>query len=288
MANPDELRQKYFTFIAPSYSHLTGNTTRDNFASVLSQRDLNITSASVVHDNAAGPGTATSALIPWAESRGLSPKIVVTDYIPGMIQAFEKLKSSHTDSKLWQSTEGKVVNSLDLSEFPDGHFTHTIDNFSVSTFGNKEQQEQGLREVYRTLGEGGLAVFLTWKRFPVAEFIEQAQAEIKGEEWAGEHRVPVNGAEFFQEGYLAKLAVQAGWNKDNVQTTTTSSLLKEGEDEEGLFKFLQSSPPAMLAKRGLTEEESAKWPEAIKHAIQKEKESHGGILTESWVVLAKK
>jgi ubiquinone/menaquinone biosynthesis C-methylase UbiE len=288
MTTPDERRQKYFTLIAPTYSHLTGNTTRDNFASVLSQHELGLTSESIVHDSAAGPGTAASVLIPWCEERGLSPRIVVTDYIPGMIQAFDALRSRHSESKLWQTAEARVVDSLDLSEFPDGYFTHQVDNFSLSTFGSKEQQSRGLREAYRTLAPGGLAVFLTWKRFPVSEFIEQAQAEIKGEAWAREHRVPINGPEYLEQGYLAKRAVEAGWPQDKVQTSQTSSLLKEGEDWNGLFEFLQDSPPAMAGKRGMSEEEVGKWPEAIRAALQKEKETYGGIFTEAWVVLARK
>ncbi|KAK9416070.1 hypothetical protein SUNI508_09843 [Seiridium unicorne] len=288
MATPDERRKLYFTSIAPSYAQLTGNTTRDNFASVLFQHDLGVTSDSVILDNAAGPGTATSALIPWCEERGLSPKIVVTDCIPGMINTFETLKSKHPESKLWQSTEGKVVDSLDLSEFSDGSFTHLIDNFSLSTFGSKQQQAQGLREAYRTLAPGGLAVLLTWKQFPVSDFIDQAQVAIKGEEWAQTHKVPVNGPEYFQEGYLAQMVAEAGWDKTKVRTTSTSSLVTKSEDWDGLFQFLQASPPAMAAKRDMTTEETGKWSEAIKHAMEKHKAARGGILSEAWIVLAQK
>lgn len=288
MATPDELRRKYFTLLAPSYSHLTGNTTRDTFAAVLSQHELGISSESVIHDNAAGPGTATEALIPWLEERDLSPQIVVTDYIPAMIQAFESIKSKQPDSKVWQAAESQVVDSLDLSEFPDGHFTHHIDNFSLSTFGSREQQEQGLREAYRTLAPGGLAVFLTWKRFPPSEFIGQAQVEIKGKEWAKAHKVPVNGPEYFEEGYLGRMAVKAGWDVGKTQTTSTSSVVTRDEDWDGLFEFLQSSPPAMAGKRALTDEEAKKWPAAIQHAMEKETEAYGGIYSEAWVILARK
>lgn len=277
MASPDELRRKYFTFIAPGYSHLTGNTTRDAFAFVLSGHDLYINSNSIIHDNAAGPGTATEALIPWLESRSLNPKIVVTDYIPGMIEAFENKKDQHPESKLWQSIQGKVVDSLDLSEYADGYFTHTIDNFSLSTFGTKEQQLRGLRETHRTLKSGGLAVFLTWKRFPMSELISQAQAEIKGEVWAREHHVPVNGPEVFQEGYLAQLVVEAGWDQKKVKTSSTSLLVSDNcEGWSGLFEFLQRSPPALAGQRGMSEEEVQSWPAAIKNVVQKEKEVYGG------------
>ncbi|ETS79754.1 hypothetical protein PFICI_09607 [Pestalotiopsis fici W106-1] len=287
--SPDELRQKYFNSIAPSYARLTGNTTRHNFVAALEQSDLGITSKSVVLDNASGPGTATSALIPWCERRSLKPKIVLTDFTPGMIQEFDEIRSQHLQSELWQSTEAKVANALDLSaSFREGHFTHVVDSFSVSTVGTKDQQQQSLREAYRVLSPGGLAVYLNWKRFPMSEMIDAAQADIKGEEWAREHRVPVNGAEFIQEGYLAQMMAGDGWDSSKIQTAQTSYLVQEGDDWDGLFEFLQVSPPSMIARRGFTAEEAAQWPEAIKRAMRKEKEVYGGVYTEAWIVLARK
>ncbi|KAF7536418.1 hypothetical protein G7054_g4529 [Neopestalotiopsis clavispora] len=288
--SPDELRQKYFTSIAPSYARLTGNTTGHNFAAVLDQIDLGITSNSVILDNASGPGTATCALIPWCEERDLKPRIVLTDFTPGMIEVFDEIKSQHPDSELWQKTESKVANALDLSAaFPDGHFTHVVDNFSVSTVGTRDQQQRSLREAHRVLAPGGLAVYLNWRRFPASDMIDAAQADIKGEAWAREHRVPVNGAEFMDEGYLAGMISEAGWDADKIRTARTSHLVQEGGDDwDGLFEFLQVSPPSMIARRGFTEEEAAQWPEAIKRAMQKEKETHGGVYTEAWVVLARK
>lgn len=240
-STPDEARRKYFTFMAPQYPRLTGNTTRDTFASLLKQHDLGITNASVIHDNAAGPGTATEAVVKWCQERDVSPTIMVTDYIPGMIETFEQLKRGHADIQLWQSVQGRVVDSLDLSEFPDAHFTHAINNFSLSTFGNKAQQERGLKEAYRTLAPGGLAIFLTWKRFGPADFISAAQSHIRGEEWAQAHMVRVNGPEHAEEGYLAKAVTEAGWPVDGVRTFAVSSLLEPGEDWDGLFEFLQVS-----------------------------------------------
>jgi ubiquinone/menaquinone biosynthesis C-methylase UbiE len=240
-STPDEARRKYFTFIAPQYGRLTGNSTRDTFASLLKQQDLGITHTSVIHDNAAGPGTATEAVIRWCEERDVLPTIIVTDYIPEMIQTLEQLKQRHADSQLWQSVQGKVVDSLDLSEFPDDYFTHAINNFSLATFGSKSQQEQALKEAYRTLAPGGLAVFLTWKRFAPAEFMSEAQRHIKGDEWAQAHLVRVNGPEHLEEGHLAKTMVEAGFPVDGMRTTVVSSLLGHGADWDGLFEFLQVS-----------------------------------------------
>ncbi|KAK5239391.1 hypothetical protein LTS06_012810, partial [Exophiala xenobiotica] len=90
--DPEAFKHRYFTEIAPKYAQVTGNTTLDLFSQVLTHRDgLSITPESIVHDNAAGPGTATEALIAWCHQHDVSPprKIVVTDYVPAMIEACE-------------------------------------------------------------------------------------------------------------------------------------------------------------------------------------------------------
>jgi hypothetical protein len=44
----------------------------------------------------------------------------------------------------------------------------------------------------------------------------------------------------------------------------------------------------MAGKRDMTEEQVAKWPNAIKLEMEKDRGLHGGILFEAWVVMARK
>ncbi|KAJ3463276.1 hypothetical protein MRS44_008062 [Fusarium solani] len=78
----------YFSALAANYAQQTGNSTRTAFNLVFD--DFNaiepITKDSVVHDNAAGPGTATSVLVDRLPASDL-PHILVTDNVPPMVQA---------------------------------------------------------------------------------------------------------------------------------------------------------------------------------------------------------
>ncbi|KAK8046042.1 S-adenosyl-L-methionine-dependent methyltransferase [Apiospora saccharicola] len=283
---PDELRRRYFTFIAPRYAYLTGNTTRDVFAAVLKQHDLGLTNESVIHDSAAGPGTATEALLPWLAEKGITPKrIVLTDYVSGMLESAPQSVKNHP------AVETKVADSADLSTvFPeDGYLTHIIDNLSLSTFGTKEQHLKALAENYRTLQPGGVAVFTTWKKFAMSELIGAAQAIVKGADWAAAHPVPMNGPEFVAEGYLASMLAEAGWSPSKTQTSMIKSVVPPGgEDEKGLLEFMQVSPPAKAATAGWPESEVAAWPAAVQQAVDAMKKEHGGIYGEAWVVIARK
>ncbi|KAJ9495743.1 hypothetical protein H2202_008786 [Exophiala xenobiotica] len=307
--DPEAFKHRYFTEIAPTYAQVTGNTTLDLFGQVLTHRDgLSITSESIVHDNAAGPGTATEALIAWCHEHDVSPprKIVVTDYVPAMIEACEarliKSKPKHhgdadadADALLGQSKSDVALSVTDSSNLKDladdDTFTHSICNFSIF---NLTDPVQCLREMHRTLQAGGTVVVTCWKRFAVEEVLAAAQRIVKGEEWANAHRIPAAGPQFAQEGYTAGLVREAGFAADTVETFALEKLVtaEEGGDGSdnwrGLYEFLTTSSLKNAATRDWSEEEVAKWPHAVEAAMQQEKESCGGLRFEAWVVIARK
>jgi len=285
--DPDAMKRRYFTEIAPRYAQMTGNATRDVWGEILQTQDLGITSDSVIHDNAAGPGTATEALIDRFRSRGEpAPQIVVTDYVPAMIEAFEALRKGGTPSS-WNNVEAKVVDSADLSEFEDGTFSHSICNLSVFTF---TRPAECLREMHRTLTAGGVAVVTSWKRFAAAELMAAAQNIVKGAGWSEAHAVPVNGPEWFEEGYTARMVAEAGFPADQTDTLVVRHVVQKraGSDWDGLYGFLTDSSVKDAATREWTEEELGRWPEAVQEAMQKEAEAFGGVLFEAWAVIARK
>ncbi|KAK5192979.1 hypothetical protein LTR92_007273 [Exophiala xenobiotica] len=333
--DPEAFKHRYFTEIAPTYAQVTGNTTLDLFGQVLTHRDgLSITSESIVHDNAAGPGTATEALIAWCHEHDVSPprKIVVTDYVPAMIEACEarliKSKPKHhgdadadADALLGQSKSDVALSVTDSSNLKDladdDTFTHSICNFSIF---NLTDPVQCLREMHRTLQAGGTVVVTCWKRFAVEEVLAAAQRIVKGEEWANAHRIPAAGPQFAQEGYTAGLVREAGFAADTVETFALEKLVtpvadpdpdpdpvpQKGDEGEGggdesesesesepdnwrgLYDFLTTSSLKNAATRDWSEEEVAKWPDAVEAAMQQEKESFGGLRFEAWVAIARK
>ncbi|KAL6243691.1 hypothetical protein RBB50_009124 [Rhinocladiella similis] len=307
MAGPDAFKQRYFTEIGPRYGLLTGNTTRDLFTDLLlNVRDLSdtITSDSAVHDNASGPGTATEALISWCYGRrhhegkcggggggvAARPKAVIaTDYVPAMVEAGERIRASRrAENPLWDRVRFKVADSADLrSEFKDGEFTHSICNFSVF---NLTHPEKCLREMHRTLAPGGVAAVTCWKRFGASELLSAAQRVVMGDEWERRHRVPVAGPQYFEKGYLAKLVRDAGFEGAGmVETVEVRKTVEEGgEDWDGLYEFLTTSSLSVAATKGWSDDQAARWPEAVKTAMNSEKEQFGGLLFEAWAVIARK
>lgn len=282
----EERKQQYFAELAPKYHIFTGNTTKDIFTEFLEENDLGIHDSSIIHDNGAGPGTATQALITYSAARDRSPTVFVTDYASGMIEALQSIKGNEVDKETrWEKVHAKVCNSADLSNFEDDYFTHSINNFSLFTM---TSPVQCLRETYRTLKPNGTAAVLLWKRYAVQDLLAAAQDIVKGDGYAAANAVPVNGPQYYEEGVVEKQMVEAGFAKDKMNTVMRSLILKEGDNWDGLVQYLSSSSIADGSTRGWTEEEKGKWNAAILQAMQKEKAVNGGVKFFSWITVAKK
>lgn len=266
---------KYFSAIAANYAQHTGDSTRRTFEQAFDDiQAINpITKKSLVHDNAAGPGTATSVLVDKIPADEL-PTILVTDNVDPMVQAAKDSFSA------WPNIEARLADSLNLQDIPTDHFTHSILNFSVFAFAN---YQEALKEIYRTLKPGGLAAVLTWKRFGAGDIVHAAQALIRPD--LPPMRVP--HPEFFQEGVLRDSVIEAGFDPSAVHVSEQSVVVRGPELDDGLKQFLLGDL-TRPARAGWTEEEVGRWPEAMDKAIQDEAALHGGIKFDTWVVLATK
>ena len=264
---------EYFSALAAKYSQQTGNSTRDSFAASL--EDIvalaPINKTSVIHDNAAGPGTATSVLVDNISAVDL-PRILITDNVPAMVAgARDSFGSIPTITAV-------EMDSLKL-DFLDSHFTHSILNFSIFTMA---EPLKCLQETYRTLRDGGVAALLTWRRFGAGEVIHAAQRLVRPDLMP----MAIPNKEFMCEGVLAEMVVKAGFSEEKVKVLEKKVVVK-GQDLEGLKGFFLSDF-TKPARNGWTEQEVAQWPEAIEQAVQDEISREGGVLFEVWVVLATK
>ncbi|KAK5944992.1 hypothetical protein PMZ80_002195 [Knufia obscura] len=283
----EERKQQYFAELAPNYHTLTGNTTQDIFAQFLDTYSpkLNITSTSTVHDNAAGPGTATQVLV----QRDNAPKIIATDYAPGMIDTLNSIKSANTSANpAWENVTTKVCNSDDLSEYADGTFTHSISNFSLFTITNAVKS---LSETHRTLKPDGVAVVLLWKRYAIQSLLAAAQDDVKGAGYAAKNAVPVNGPQYFERDVVPNQVVEAGFEQSKIETWQMDLVVDDEAQKEkwdGLYQFMTSTSVAMGSTRGWSEEEAGRWNEAVRWAMGEEKREFGGLKFEAWVSVARK
>lgn len=266
---------EYFSALAANYAQQTGNSTNRIFA--LSLPDIEavspLTKDSIVHDNAAGPGTATAAIVEKFP-REKVPSILITDNVPPMVEAAKATFVS------WPQIETRVLDSLSLDGIPDDQLTHSILNFSIFTFSDPVK---GLREIYRTLRPGGVAALTTWKRFGASQVIHAAQALVRPDL----PPMALPHPEFLQQGVLEKTAVEAGFARDAIQVKEESIVVSGLELDEGLKKFILGDF-TRPARQGWSDEEVGRWPDAVEQAIQEEIEAFGGIKFEAWVVITKK
>jgi ubiquinone/menaquinone biosynthesis C-methylase UbiE len=270
----------YFSKFAAIYVRQTGNSTLNILADVITENVQ--TSAhpvgpdSVVHDTAAGPGIGAAALVACLPKDQLPREMLVSDNVAMMVSvARESLITSplpHVDCK--------ELDSHRLSSVPDNYFTHSINNFSIFTFA---RPADAVRETYRTLRPGGLAVVTCWRRFAPMFIVHAAQKKIRPDL----PLMPTPGAEFYEEGVLQKVVKESGFAKDNIALVDKVLVVADDENIAGLTT-LMSGPMMKKARDGYTEEEEARWVESVSQSVKEEVEQFGGIRFEAYILLATK
>ncbi|KAM0347755.1 hypothetical protein ACHAPU_004770 [Fusarium lateritium] len=266
---------EYFSAFAANYIQQTGKSTLGIFEASFDeiQAISPLSKSSVVHDNAAGPGVATSVMIDKLSADEI-PKILVTDNVPPMVQGAKDSFSS------WPQIEAKILDSLNLEGIPDRHFTHSILNFSIFALADPVK---GITEIHRTLQPGGLAVMSCWKRFGVGQLIHAAQAHVRPD--LPPLKMP--HPEFLDDGVLEKTVAEAGFHSSKFKLLEKSIVVSGPELDDGLKKFMLGDL-MRPARAVFTEEEEKKWPEAVVEVLKKEVEAYGGVKFQGWVLLAQK
>jgi len=275
----DEKLQAYFTALAPEYARLTASSTKHLLTEVLTSVPLGILGGEKVHDNACGPGTATEALIDYCTARNISPiHITATDVNEAMISAL----AVRAKEEGWTNVSSKVVDSHRLAGYQHDWFKFVFCNFSVFTFA---KPLLALIEIHRTLRHTGIAVFTCWKRFGVQEIMDDARTAVKGDGPGEAIKGP--GQEFFEEGYLAWLVEEAGWEKGKIKTLDRRIVISDAAEVAAVIEFMAGDQTA-FARLDWSDEEKGRWPAAVKDAVDAAKARDGGIVMEAWVVLARK
>jgi hypothetical protein len=92
--------------------------------------------------------------------------------------------------------------------------------------------------------------------------------------------------EFLEEGVLAGMVVEAGFEEGKVRVLR-KSVVVGGEDLEGLRGVLLGGF-TKPARTGWSEEEEGRWEGVVEEVLREEVEAQGGVVFEAWVVLARK
>lgn len=145
----------------PNYDRMTGGCTRVLATQMLSIISPPITSASYILDDACGTGIVS------AEIKALHPdaKILATDLSPMMIEEVKQ----RIIYEGWNDVTTDTSDGRDLKCLPDETFTHIIANLGLPVPGDRrpvtwdrEESLKVLREVFRVLKLGGVAMLSTW------------------------------------------------------------------------------------------------------------------------------
>ena len=267
----------YFSSLSSTYALQTGNSTTDLFKAVLPriQEVHPLTSSSAVHDNAAGPGSASAAILAALKKEDWPREILITDNNADMI------KNAAEAFKVVEGVECKVLDSQELEGLAEGRYTHSIMNVSLFLL---KDPVAAMARVHDTLQPSGLAVVTTWSRFGAAHIIHAAQRAIRPDL----PLMPVPPAQFASLEYLGETAERAGFEKGKIETFNKSGVVEEGKWLDGLRGFFRDSPLAKMARRGWSGEDEERWMDEIEKAIQKEVKEYGGVFFEGAVMIARK
>ncbi|KAK4998150.1 hypothetical protein LTR66_002563 [Elasticomyces elasticus] len=263
---------------AQAYEITTKSITR-SVARHLLTRTPPITSDSIIHDNACGPGIVTDEILKLYEVQSPpgapAPRIEATDYAKGMID----IVNSFVVMKGWTSVRATVMDGQDLSEFHDGEFSLTIMNFGIFAL---PDPERGASEIHRTLKPGGTAVVTHWNNPRNLEILNVVQRAIRPDLPTFS---PVS-KEWLEEGKLERTLQSGGFGSDDIKVTETTVEMKFKDIEELKEHF--SGPFWAQARKGWTEEDCEKWDGAVMDALTEREKRECIIEMVAFIAVAKK
>ncbi|KAI0444939.1 hypothetical protein F4803DRAFT_510324 [Xylaria telfairii] len=140
-----------------------------------------------------------------------------------------------------------------------------------------------IRESYRTLRPGGLAIVTCWRRFAPMYIVHAAQKKSR----LDLPLMPTPSPEFYEEGVLQKVVEQSGFAREKITMVDKVLTVTDRENIEGLT-MLMPGPMMSKAREGYTEEEQVRWSESASQSVKEEIEQFGGIRFEAYVLLATK
>ncbi len=146
-----------------TYDRMASNATLNIIKQVLpSMLPIPITPSSYILDNACGTGIVTQLITsqaPFAHIKGI-------DLAPKVIDIY----NARAEEKGWENVESEILDVRDLKTLSDGTFSHVVTNFGVcNSAEDPEGPGKAVREIYRVLKKGGVAVTTTWSgEFPSA------------------------------------------------------------------------------------------------------------------------
>lgn len=169
-----------------------------------------LTSRSIVHDNAAGPGIVTGEILSLPQfTNGKPPTIHATDYSAAMIGALHD--RAKREGWAQSALHAHTMDSMDLRAFAANTFTHTYMAAAIFVI---PDPVKAIREIYRTLAPNGVALVTTFEKQGFLSIFHDVQRAIRPDSplWTG----PLP-AEWMTESKLRDVMQAGGFQADRVE-----------------------------------------------------------------------
>ncbi|KAJ4252832.1 hypothetical protein NW762_010738 [Fusarium torreyae] len=230
------------------YQEIVGDGMEQLAAVSISCLDSFETSEIIAHDVGCGLGAATAALVVRTHSENLTIK--GSDIDKGAVESYRQ----NIAQKNWPAE----VFEMDASalKFGDETFTPTIANALIFTLPN--DGIDAMKEIYRTLKPGGIAVVNSWAYTPTVPAIQAASKKTRP---AGTP-LPRQGLEKWEDAdFLRDAVIKGGFSPDKV------TLLKRNVDgtigDLGHFSTMMWSFVGGTSTAGWLESDEEHWDTAV-------------------------
>jgi SAM-dependent methyltransferase len=260
------------------YEETGGQVTAQFAAHNLSLLPEPISSGAVIHDNAAGSGTVSRALLS-------SPDVPkdITIHATDIDTLFLDVLQLDTESNAWPiSVSNQPAQAL---TFADETFTHSITNIAI--FLTPEAGLPAAKHIYRTLKPGGVAVVNCWEMLTWLPAFKQVHDVLRpGVPYPAP---PIPWADGTQ---LQKVLAEAGFSREKMRVERSEAWAKTKD----LRDWAEKSYAFLGGLAGWWGSEEDRWDEAVGLLVNflKEKpttkvvEGETWMRASQWVVVVKK
>jgi SAM-dependent methyltransferase len=206
------------------------------------------TTEAIIHDVGCGLGAGTSAIV--ASSKGESVVIKGSDINDDVVDAYRQ----NIAKNKWPAEAFKMdASALD---FPDETFTHSIGSAIVFVLPN--DGIDAMKEMYRTLKPGGIAIVNSWAYTPTLPAIHVACKKTRP---AGTP-LPRQGLEKWEDAkVLQDVLIKGGFSPDKVSLHQKDVHVTIGDLKR--FSTMIWSFIAGTTTAGWLESDEEKWDEAV-------------------------
>jgi ubiquinone/menaquinone biosynthesis C-methylase UbiE len=235
-----------------------------------------ISSGSIIHDNACGPGTVTRQLLTNNPPSDL--KIHATDIDQTFLDSFQ---CDAAQNKWDVSITNQRSEAL---SFGDNFFDYSINNIGIffTTSGGLD----GANEVFRTLKPGGTAIVNCWAHITWLPPFAMTHAAIRN------FPMPKPPITWNDGQQIQKIMLEAGFKKENMQVKKSEAWATTTD----LRDWAEKAWAFLANLGGWYEEDEGKWSQAVDLFVEKLLEQEGTervgeqirMRAEQWVVVATK